>query len=151
MSIMDILNEFSDGQDLSALSDSSVISTDVINLGTADLDIGAGTPVYVNVKIGTAVAGATSIQFRLYAHTTAAVASGTAVWDSGAIAIADLGAGTEVQGTPFSLPVNVDDLGQFIGMRYTAVGNCSAGTVDAWLSLTPGSEADSTQVRTSNI
>jgi hypothetical protein len=146
---MDTICEFSDGQDLSSLNGSSVLSTDVINLGDADLDIGAGTPVFLNIKIGTAIATATSVQFQLYAHTTATVNSGTAVWDSGAIVIANLTAGTEVAN--FSLPVNVDDAGQFIGLYYTAVGNVTAGTVDAWLSLTPGAEATSTQVRSSNI
>lgn len=149
MSIMDIICEFSDGQSLASLDTSSVISDDVINLGAADLDIGAGTPVYLNVKIGTACAGATSVQFRLYAHTTTTVNSGTVVWDSGAIVVATLVAGYEVASV--SLPVQVDDPGQYIGMYYTAVGTMSAGTVDAWLSLTPGADASSTQVRSSNI
>lgn len=149
MSIMDILCEFSDNQSLASLDGSSVVSTDVVDLGAADLNIGDGTPVFLNVKIGTACAGGTSVQFRLYGHTTTTVNSGTALWDSGAITVGTLVAGYEVASV--SLPLRVDDAGRYIGMYYTAVGTMSAGTVDAWLSLTPGGPAVSTQVRSSNI
>jgi len=149
MSIMDIKTEFSDGQSIAALNNSSVVSTDVIDFGTLDLNIGDGTPVFLNVKIGTACAGGTSVQFRLYGHTTTTVNSGTMFWDSGAITVGTLVAGYEVASV--SLPLRVDDAGQYIGMYYTAVGAMSAGTVDAWLSLTPGGPAVQAQVRTSNI
>jgi hypothetical protein len=150
MSVMDIIAEFSDNQSLASLDDSSTVSTDVINLGDADLLYGAGQPIYLCVKIGTACAGGTSVQFQLYAHTSTSVNSGTAVHDSGAVSVSTLVAGYEVMRVP--LDVNVDDAGQYIGMYYTAVGTMSAGTVDAYLALSATSSLPiTTQVRSSNI
>ncbi len=149
MSIMDILCEFSDGQSLASLDGSSVISTDVVDLAAQDLDFGAGEPIYLCVKIGTACAGGTSVQFRLYGHTTTTVNSGTMVHDSGAIGISTLVAGFEVMRVP--LDVRVDDHGRYIGMYYTAVGTMTAGTVDAYLALSATSARNANQVRSSNI
>lgn len=149
MSIMDILCEFSDNQSLASLDGSSVISTDVIDLAAAELDFGAGEPIYLIVKIGTACAGGTSVQFRLYGHTSTTVNSGTAIWNSGAIVVGTLAAGYEVARIP--LDVRVDGYGQYIGMYYTAVGTMSAGTVDAYLALSATSARNANQVRSSNI
>lgn len=149
MSIMDILCEFSDNQSLASLDGSSVISTDVVDLVAADLDFGAGEPIYLCVKIGTACAGGTTVQFRLYGHTTTTCNSGTMIHDSGAIAVSTLVAGYEVMRVP--LDVRCDDHGRYIGMYYTAVGTMSAGTVDAYLALSATSARNANQVRSSNI
>lgn len=147
MSIMDILCEFSDGQSI-ILNGTSVISTDVVDLAAASLDFGAGEPIYLNIKIGTACAGGTSMQFDLYGHTTTTVNSGTVIHSTGAIVTATLVAGYEYS---VILPVRCDDYGRYIGMYYTAVGNMTAGTVDAWLSLSQTSARNANQVRSSNI
>lgn len=149
MSIMDLLCEFSDNQSLASLNGSSVISTDVVDLAVADLDFGAGEPIYLVVKIGTACDGGDTVQFRLYGHTTSTVNSGTMILDSGAIAVATLVAGYEVM--RMTLPVRCDDHGQYIGMYYTAVGTMSAGTVDSYLALSATSARNANQVRSSNI
>jgi hypothetical protein len=149
MSIMDILCEFSDNQSLTTLNGTSVLSTDTVDLVDADLDFGAGEPIYLVVKVGTAFATATSVQFALYGHTTTTVNSGTAIHDSGAIVVGTLVAGYEVMRVP--LDVRVDDYGRYIGMYYTAVGNVTAGTVDAYLALSATSARNANQVRSSNI
>jgi hypothetical protein len=149
MSIIDKICEFSDGQDLAALSTSSVISDDVVDLGDTDLYMGVGCPVYLIVKIGTAASGGTSLQFRLYEHTTTTVNSGTCVWDSGAIGVGTLVAGYEMA---VALPARLGDNGQYIGMYYTAVGDVTACTVDAYLTLAQdGFGAYGAQETSSNI
>ena len=146
MAIFDAMFEFSDAQ---VITDSDAVSSKVIDFTQADLEMGAGVPVWLNIRIGDSFVsgGGSSIDFALYYHTTAAVGSGTSLWSSGAIAVANLGAGQWI--VRQALPINVDEE-QFVGCYYDVTGTSTAGTINAWLDHGPQSSYG-TQVTTSNI
>lgn len=54
MAIMDAKLVFSDCQTIcfTAAAQTQTISTNIVDLGAEDLDIGAGTPLYLNIRIG---------------------------------------------------------------------------------------------------
>ena len=146
MAIYDAMFEFSDAQ---VITDASAVSSKVIDFTQADLEMGSGEPVWLNIRVGDSFVsgGGTSIAFELYYHTSAAVGSGTSLWTSGALAVANLGSGTWIVRQP--LPVNVDEE-QYVGCYYTTVGTHTVGTINAWLDHGPQSSYN-TQVSTSNI
>lgn len=111
------------------LTDTSAVSTDKIDLGTAR-DIGEGKELYMNFAITTAVAGGTSTQFEVITASDAALSSNVVVLGStGAVATASLTVGTNLV-VPFR-PL-VGSKGQrYVGARYTVVGTNSAGKVTA--------------------
>lgn len=111
------------------LTDTSAVSTDKIDLGTAR-DIGEGKTLYMNFAVTTAVAGGTSTQFEVITASDAALTADIAVLGStGAVATAGLTLGTNLV-VPFR-PL-VGSKGQrYIGARYTVVGTNSAGKVTA--------------------
>jgi hypothetical protein len=143
---MDIRLELCDGQTLVGNGTTSQ-STDIIDFASSDLNIGAGTPVYLNIKIGTVVAGGTSIDFRVYSDSDTTVTDGTLLYSTGAIVVATLVAGYEV----LRMPIDVrSDPERYFGLSIVRVGNITGGTVDAWLEL--GTKTDeAVQVMTSNI
>lgn len=121
-----------------------------IDWGASDLELGAGSPVWLNVRVGTtAYAGGTNATFTLYADTAAAGhdANSAAVLSSGTRAISTLTAGAWIFRCP--LPVNVDDK-RYLSLAITTDGATTAGTIDAWLDFGPQSSYD-TQVAESNI
>ena len=74
MAIMDAKHEFSDNQALKMASTASTqtVGTNTLDLGAKNLDIGAGTPLYLNIRIisapldaAMATTGVTSCFFRL--------------------------------------------------------------------------------------
>jgi hypothetical protein len=142
---MDAIFQFSDAQAITG----DAVSTDVLDWGSGleDLEMGAGTPVWLNIKVGTAFAGGTSLAVSLYTHTTVAVNSGTEIFTTPAIAQASLTAGAWIIRIP--LPVNCDE-NRYFGLYYDDTGAFTAGTIDAWLDHGPQSSYD-TQVATSNI
>lgn len=144
MAIFDALFEFSDDQ---VVTDTSTISTNVLDLQIADLEMGAGNPVWLNIRIGTAFAGGTSLTFGLYSHSTTTVSSGTCLWVTGAILEANMTAGKWIIKMP--LPDYVDPE-RYIGLYYTTSGTHTGGTINAWLDYGPQSNTN-TQVTTSNI
>jgi len=147
MAILDVLFEFSDDQ---AITGTDAQSTDVLDWGSGmeDLEMGAGTPIYLNIRIGTVFAGGTSIAFSLYTHTAAtSINSGTEIFTTPAIATASLTAGAWILRIP--LPVNCDE-NRYFGLYYDVTGTMSGGTINAWLDHGPQSSYD-TQVATSNI
>lgn len=147
MAIFDVMFEFSDAQ---SILGADAQSTDVLDWGSGmeDLEMGAGTPIWLNIKIGTAFAGGTSIAFSVYTHTAAtSINSGTQIYTTPAIATASLTANTWVLRMP--LPVNCDE-NRYLGLYYDVTGTMTAGTIDAWLDHGPQSSFD-TQVATSNI
>ena len=145
MAIFDAMFEFSDAQAITA----SAQSTNVIDMQAADLEMGAGNPVYLNVRVGPDdFAGGTSLAVTLYAHTAAtSIESGTAVIATGTILQAALTAGAWI--LRVALPVDFDTA-RYVGLYYTDTGNFSAGAINAWLDHGPQSSYD-TQVSPSNI
>ena len=153
MAIFDAMFELSDEQDIGANSASSTeASTNVINFTQADLEMGAGEPLWLNVKMGTEAllsSAACTLTVALCRDTDATIDSTSSViYQTGAIGKATLVAGAWILRMP--LPYNVDE-DAYVGLLYTIGTTAStAGTVDAWIDHGPQSSFD-TQVSDSNI
>lgn len=86
---------------------------------------------YLVLQTGTtAYAGGTSVQFDLVSATDAALTTGVVVHAStGAVVIASLGANKAVA----ILPLPPGDYKRYIGLKATAVGSTTAGTLRAFI------------------
>jgi len=151
MAIFDVLFEFSDAQSVAA----STQSTDIIDWGSGmtGLEMGAGTPVWLNVRVAVAASAGTSLTVDLLNADSTDIDNGTEgtnykkCWSSGAIPQASLTAGHWI----IRIPINVAcDTYRYLGLQYTASGTLTACTVDAWFDHGPQS-SHNTQVATSNI
>ncbi len=153
MAIFDAMFELSDDQDIGANSASSTeASTNIINFTQADLEMGAGEPVWLNVRMGTEalLSSSTCTLTVALCHDTVAPidSASTVIYQTAAIGKATLTAGAWVLRMP--LPYNVDE-DAIVGLLYTIGTTAStAGTVNAWLDHGPQSSYD-TQVSASNI
>jgi len=149
MALFDAMFEFSDAQTLTA----TAASTNVIDLQDSDLELGAGTPVYLNVRVGatalTSSGSSATLTIALAGDTDATIdGSSTVVFQTAAIAEASCTAGAKL--LSIALPVKFDD-NQYIGLYYTVgTEDFTAGTIDAWLDNGPQSGYN-TQVSESNI
>lgn len=126
-------NEFSDAQAVTA----TALSTNVIDLGQAQPKIMGGEDLYVEVKVGTAFAGGTSIRAIVWTDDTTTVSSGADIISGDVIATASAIAGASL------LRVNLKGLPlqRYLGLQYVIVGTMSAGTVDAALVVTPDTDS----------
>jgi len=150
MAIFDAMYELSDDQAITA----SAASTNILDLVVEDVNLGAGTPYFLNVKVGSedfdsgADDGTLTISFR---YDTVAPIDGSSIveFQTAAIAEATMVAGTWL--VRQSLPVNLDPE-SIVGVYYTVAGsgNFTAGKVNAWVSTESYSDFN-TQVATSNI
>jgi len=160
MAIFDAMFAFSteaDGQDIGAnTTGSTEASTNVINFTQADLEMGAGEPLWLNVKMGTEPLANTDSDATLVVAlcrdtgTDGTIdSSSTVIYQTAAIAQANLTAGDWILRMP--LPYNVDE-DAYVGLLYTIGGSSSTttGTVHAWIDHGPQSGFD-TQVSASNI
>ena len=116
----------------------------------SDLEMGAGTPIYLNVRVGTiAFTGGTSVTVELTSDTDASKTGGDKVYTSEAFAVDN--AETAIGAWLVRIPLGVDfDKNQYIYINYRCVGTVTAGKCNAWLDHGPQSSYD-TQVATSNI
>ncbi len=145
MALFDAMFELSDDQ---VVTDTDVASTNIIDFTLSDLEMGAGQPYWLNIRIGTAFAGGTNIVFSLRHDSVAPIdGSSTVIYQTPAIVTADMTAGAWILRMP--LPVNVDEE-RIVGLFYDHTGTMSAGTINAWLDNGPQSSFD-TQTTTSNI
>ena len=127
--LVDNFNEFSDAQDVSGAAGTTV-STNVVDLGVEDRDIGNGQPVYLNVLAAEDFAGGTSIQVLLETSDNEAFSSGNYIaLYSPVIAIADATAGSSL--LQVSVPVGTS---RYLRVSYSRVGTVTTGTVNAFLS-----------------
>ena len=154
MAIFDAMFEFSDDQDIGALTATEVAaSDDVINWTQSDLEMGAGEPLWLNVRMGTEAlgsAGASTLTVALKRETDGTIdTDSTTIWTTPALAIgAATAAGEFLMRMP--LPYNVDE-DAYLGLLYTMGGaTATSGKVDAWIDHGPQSSFD-TQVSASNI
>jgi hypothetical protein len=139
MAIMDVQLELSDAQAIVA----DAQSTNVINWNDTDLEMGTGTPLYLNIVVGTDFAGGTSLQFKLYSHSAAtSIQSGTLLYETAVFAQATLVTGYKVLRMP--LPAK-SDAEQYLGLYYDDTGEFTGGTIDAWIDYGSQSSHD-TQV-----
>ena len=125
--IFDSTNKFSSSQAFTA----TAVSTNVIDLGVSNSDLGLGEAVPLWVGVDTTFTGLTSVAVTLQTDDDEAFGTAVDVISTGAIAVADL-----VNGYQFALqaaPKNV--LGQYIRLKYTVVGTGTAGTISAGITL----------------
>lgn len=149
MALFDVLFEFSDAQDIFT-STASKSATNTIDMQAADLEMGAGEPVWLNIRTSTTFAGAGTASFSLVNDVNATIDGSSVIMLSTAlfaIGSAQLTVGGWALRTP--LP-NDFDSDRFIGVICTCSGAMTAGAIDAWLDH--GSISTyGTQVSTSNI
>lgn len=129
---LDAQNEFSDAQAVTA----TALSTNVIDLGQAQPKIMGGEDLYVEVKVGTAFAGGTSIRAVLWTDDTTTATSGADIISGDVVLTAAASAGASL------LRVNLKGLPlqRYIVLQYVVVGTMSAGTIDAALVITPDTD-----------
>lgn len=154
MAIYDALFEFLDDGALWAdgATDYNAATAKELDWVTADLDIGQGTPIYLNIRVGTTVyAGGTTADFKLFADDTSEGhdSNSTVILSTGPIATASLDAAGDFVFSG-ALPVNAD-AERYLQLGVTCVGTYTAGSVDAWLSNSPIGSTYDTQVDSSNI
>jgi hypothetical protein len=115
-------------------TNTSVLSTNTVDLGT-NRDIGAGTEYpTLQAVIGTAFAGATSVEIQAIQADDAALSSGvTVIGSSGPIPLASLVAAARFE---VNLNTRIGSKGQrYLGARYVIVGAGSAGAVTSFFGL----------------
>ncbi len=147
MAILDAMFEFSDAQEI---TDSDAASTNILDWTLADLEMGSGEPLWLNIRVGIAFTGGTGITFSLRQDTVAPIdSSSIVIWQSRKLLVgsSELVAGEWVMRMP--LPANVDDA-RILGLFYDTDGTHGTGTINAWIDHGSQSSHD-TQVTTSNI
>ena len=149
MAIFDAMFELSDNQTITT----AAASTNILDMVYENLEMGAGTPLWLNVKVG-ATAFTTggdndgTLTVALVYDTVAPVdGSSTVIYQTAALAEANLTAGAWILRMP--LPYNFDEE-SIVGLYYTTANTITAGTVDAWIDNGSQSSYD-TQVTTSKI
>jgi hypothetical protein len=151
MAIFDALFEFSDSQSVAATAQ----STDILDWGSGmeGLEMGAGSPMWLNVQVEVAASAGTSLTVALLNADSTDIDNGTegtnwkTCYSSGAVPIANLTAGAWIARIPLDVAV---DTYRYLGVQYTASGSLTNCTVNAWLDQGPQSSY-TTQVAESNI
>jgi len=149
MALFDVMFEFSDNQPITV----DTAATNSLDMQAADLEMGAGTPIYLNIRCGTTFdsAGDTAtlvISLVNDADNTIDVSS-IKILSTRALAVGDpeLTAGGSIS---FSLPVDFD-WDRYIGIwMEVAVQDFNAGNLDIWFGNESIGSHD-TQVSNSNI
>ncbi len=155
MAILDAMFNFYDDAQLIGSTTTDYVGATVKTLDwiNADLEMGAGEPVWLNIRVGTtAYAPTTSgdtVDFKLFADTgeEGHDSNSDTVLASGPREASTLTAGAWVLRVP--LPVDVDTK-RYLSLGATFNEATTAGTINAWLDHGPQSSYD-TQVSTSNI
>jgi len=149
MALFDVLFEFADN--LAVTGDAA--ATNSLDMQAADLEMGAGTPIYLNIRCGTTFDSANDtatlvISLVNDSDNTIDVSS-IKILSTRALAVGDaeLTAGGSIS---FSLPVDFD-FDRYIGIwMENATEVFTAGNLDIWLGNESIGSHD-TQVSTSNI
>lgn len=151
MALFDVMFEFSNNQPLTG----NAQSTNILDMQALDLEMGAGEPIYLNIRVDPAedFAGGSTLKCVLHNSNSTDIDAGTegstnnTLWSSGLIPQANLTAGAWIIRIP--LPVDFDS-NRYIGLQYTDAGTYTNGGINAWLDHGPQSSYD-TQVSVSNI
>lgn len=137
MSIMDLKLELSDDQAITAAA-ISFASTNDIDLGAADISLGAGTPLYLNIRVNEGCVSAhepatDTVQFILQSDTGHAFATPTAVYQTPAILCTTLVAGHWV----IRMPIPYEFTERQMRLKYltSCTTGFSTGSFDSWISL----------------
>ena len=157
MAIFDAKLEFSDNQTITTASATHAASN-TFNFGQADLEMGAGEPLWFNAKVGTVAFAATSgttsggctLKVELVNETDTDIdSSSKVVFSSKVFTEAELIKGKWLIRIP--LPYNVD-YQTIMGVLYTVAGDDlgDEAKIATWIDHGPQSSFD-TQVSESNI
>lgn len=140
MSIRDARLLMCDGTAVTGSPAAAALKGDYIDFGaqrdyydTAETpDVGEGGNLWWTAKVTTAIAGASSVvTVALYSHTTAAVASGSALLTATATAGATANGTTLIRA---KLPAGT--INRYVGTVVTiASAAVSAGAIDSWISI----------------
>ena len=104
----------------------TIVSTDSIDLLTAQRDPARGGPIRFQANIVTALAGGTSVQAQIIQSASGALSSPDVLYSGPVITTANGIAGAELLDTP--LP---DSSKRYLGVQYIVVGNMTAGAATA--------------------
>lgn len=140
MAVMDAELMFSDNQAVCQTdTETQTASTNTIDLGATRMFIGGGTPLYVNVRVGTAFAGAATggMLVRLQEGANAGAAcTGNVLHTTRNMLMADLAKGDIMMAHSLTAKETARHLRLLYHISSAATGN-TAGKVDAWLSMAP--------------
>jgi len=145
--ILDERNEFADATSVAAAAGTALIG-DVIDLGTASRDIGAGQPVWLIIQTDTEIitgGSAGTIKFQLASDAQAAIAtdgSATVHLDTGTLVTDDAAANDNrlnAGGLIFSAALPQGAVYErYLGiLAVIATTTVTAGKINAWLSSEP--------------
>lgn len=108
----------------------TVVGNNTLDLGT-NRDIGAGDEIDMLVNVDVAAAGGTSAEFQIITSTSPALTSPTVIGSTGAIPIANLTAGKQIN---LCVPRVPDSVGQrYFGIQVVKVGTFTSGSFSAYL------------------
>lgn len=109
-------------------TDTTVVSTDSIDLLTANRNPGRSGPLRMQANITTALAGGTSVQAQIIESASANLGTPTVLYSGPVITTANGVAGAEL------LDVQIPDTAKrYLGVQYVIVGAMSAGAATAGL------------------
>ena len=149
MALIDAIAVFWDDQTMTTSGTTIAATQKTLDWGATDLEMGAGSPIWLNIRVGTTAITAGTAEFRLLADTSSGGqdSGSKTVLSSGTRTTAQMTAGSWILRAP--LPYDVDD-NQYLAVAMVASSSTPQGKVDAWLDYGPQSSYD-TQVTTSNI
>lgn len=123
MTIRDKATEFSTDQAITSAS--TYVSTNVLDTQIPGGDAAVGEETRVSFLVTEGFAGGTDVTFQLFTSDTENFASESKIFDSGAIATANLGKGTEIKA---KLPFGCK---RYLRAKYVSTGTYSAGKITA--------------------
>lgn len=106
----------------------NLTSTDMVDLLTANRNIGRGVPMRAIATVTTALAGGTSIQAQFIQSANADGSSPDVLSSGPTVALADAVAGAELLDVPIP-----DTTKRYVGFRYVRTGTFTTGNVSAHL------------------
>lgn len=118
---------FSDAQSLAGAA-ATTVSTNSIDLLSANRNLGRGYPMRIQALVGTAFTGGTSVQVQVIESANSNLSSPTVLSTGTAVADASATAGAEL----FDMPVP-DTTKRYLGLQYVTLGTHTTGTVNAHL------------------
>ena len=148
MALFDLMFEFADAARMWT-GTGAYAAANVLDMQASDLEMGAGEPLWLNIRVTTAYAGAGTATFSLVSDTDATMdANSIESLSTEPFAITDIDAAGD---WVFRGPIPLDyDRNQYVGVICTCSGAMTAGSCDIWLDHGSQSSYD-TQVSTSNI
>lgn len=123
MSYTDAQNQFSSAQSIVGAG-ATTVSTNVIDLLSANRNVGRGYPKRIQANMGTAGAGGTSIQAQVIGSANSNMSSPTVLATGPTVLLAAMAAGAEILDVPMP-----DTTQRYLAVQYVTVGTFTTGTV----------------------